>query len=126
MGVWWLTDTPQINEKTLTRTLVQYYTGFSRKSRPGTIPAPDSATLAKAKVKKTKTDSSDIATYNASASIYEPVLIRGRMDVNFKIHVIACPKGKATVVILEISPKDYPDNIWQTMDKIETQFKCTD
>jgi len=126
VNIWWLTDTPQLNEKTITRTLEQYYTGLASINRPGRMKPSDSASRAIAKVTRTEADSPDVATYDASASIYDGNVSMSRLDINLKIHVIPCQKGNATVVILEISPKDYSDSIWQTMDKIKSQFKCAD
>jgi hypothetical protein len=126
VGIWWLTDTPRLDDKTLVQTLEQYYTGLARKYRPGSIKPTDSMALATAHVIKTTTDTSDAATYNATATVYDGFVTMSRLNINFKIHVIPCEKGKATVVIFEISPKDYTNSIWQTMDKIKSQFKCTD
>jgi hypothetical protein len=126
LSVWWLTDTAELNERTLGETLRQYYTGLARKSRPGTIRPSDSASLATAYVTRANTDSSDVATYNATATIYDGNISMSRLDLNFKIHVIVCEKGKARVVIFEISPKPYANAIWQTMDKIKSTFKCGD
>jgi hypothetical protein len=126
LSVWWVTDTAALNEETLGVTLRQYYTGLARKSRPGTIRPSDSASLATANVTKVKADSSDIATYNARANIYDGNISMSRLDLNFKIHVIACGKGKVRVVIFEISPKGYANPIWVTLDKIKSTFKCGD
>jgi len=71
------------------------------------------------------TDASDVATYNASATIYDANISMSRLDINLKIHLMSCEKGKATVIVFEISPKDYSSSVWQTLDKIKSQFKCT-
>jgi len=124
--IWWLNDTPVFNEKMLEQALQQYYTGLARKSRPGRANPSDSLSLAKVSVTKAMTDSSDAATYNASATIYDGNISMSQLDINLKIHLMSCEKGKATVIIYEISPKDYSDSVWQTLDKIKSQFKCSD
>jgi hypothetical protein len=123
--IWWLTDMPEFNVKTLNRAIQQYYTGLARKSRSGKITPSDSVSLAKVTVTKEKTDSSDMATYNASATIYDGNVTMSRLVLNLKIHQLACEKGKATVMIFEISPQAYSDSVWKTLDKIRSNFKCT-
>jgi hypothetical protein len=122
--IWWLQGSPPFNEKTFSQVLQQYYTGLARKSRPGTATPSDSASRAKVEVTKAKTDSSDSATYNASATIYDGNISMSQLHINLKIHVLSCAKGKATVVIYEISPKDYASTVWQTLDTIRSQFTC--
>jgi hypothetical protein len=123
--IWWLSDSPQFNERIFGQVLQQYYTGLARKSRPGTATPSDSASRAKVEVTKAKTDSSDMATYNASAIIYDGNISMAQLHINLKIHVLSCGKGRATVVIYEISPKDYASSVWQTLDIIKSQFTCS-
>ncbi len=121
---WWITNKPTINEETLAQTLQDYYTGLARKDRGRPFKPSDAETLAKAKVTKVTTDAADIATYNASAHIFDGNISFAPLDLNFKIHEISCDNGTATVIIIEISPKEYSNEAWQTLDNIKSRFKC--
>jgi hypothetical protein len=123
--IWWLPGSPQFNEKTFSQVLQQYYTGLARKSRPGTVTPSDSVSRAKVEVTKANTDSSDRATYNASATIYDGNISMAKLHINLKIHVLSCGKGSATVVIYEISPNDYASSVWQTLNNIKSKFTCS-
>ena len=41
-----------------------------------------------------------------------------------KVHLKSCSGQNKTFIFYEISPKDYTDNVWQSLDILWTDFSC--
>jgi len=122
--LWWLDDDYTFDETVLKHDLEAYFSGLTK--RRAIADKLDMAvyTPAKAGVKKIKTDTDDIATYQASLDIFDAQVTKKPGSLNVKIHQKKCDTKGNTIVLLEIAAADFNQPVWLQLDKINADFKC--
>ena len=119
--VWWLDGKPKIDAITLQSNLKEYYTGLvGRNIASRDIPSnkifPTVATI-----KKIKTISNDLETYNGTISMLD-YHSQEPMILNCVIHLKNIKATDHTAIYFEISPKPLSHVVWKKMDEIGDSF----
>jgi hypothetical protein len=123
--LWWLDGKPLIDEKILQENLTAYYSGLVKRNViQRTIPAfkvvPTIATITKA-----ATAQGDTATYNGTIKMLD-YIAQEPITLNCLVHIKNCAAKNNTAVFFEISPKPYEHSIWQQMNKLNDDIKCSE
>ncbi len=119
--LWWLDGTPKIDAVILQSSLKAYYSGLverniTRRNIPANKIVPTIATM-----KKIKTASDDLETYNGTISMLdyhaqEPIIL------NCMIHVKDIKASNHKAIYFEISPKPFSHTVWKKMNEIGDSF----
>ena len=121
--LWYLDDTPKTNAKIVENNLKAYYTGLvGRNIVSRKIPA-DKLVTVKTEIKKVKTDKGDLKTFNGTIYMLD-YMEQKPITLNCIVHLKSCAGQNKTFIFNEISPKPYSDNIWQSLNKLWTNFSC--
>ena len=121
--LWYLDDTPKINAKIVENNLTAYYSGLvGRNIVSRKIPA-DKLVTVKTEIKKVKTDKGDLKTFNGTIYMLD-YMEQKPITLNCIVHLKSCAGQNKTFIFNEISPKPYSDNIWQSLNKLWTNFSC--
>ena len=122
--LWWMADAYSFNEKILLQNIETYFTGLTKRRAVAEKLDMSAFAPAKAQVQKVKTIAGDIATYTATAAIFDAQVTKKPGTLYFKIHVKDCPGKTNTMVLFEVAGNPYSGNVWLQLDKINSDFKC--
>jgi hypothetical protein len=121
--LWWLNGNPKIDQNILQENLTAYYNGLVasniiKRSIPAAKVIP-----AVAAFNKIETATDDTETYNGTITITD------YLDIMFNPIILNCLVHKKncsghTALIFEISPKHFNHQIWQQLNKLNSDFKC--
>jgi hypothetical protein len=122
--LWWLDGNFNFSEKKLKEDLEAYYSGLTRNTAAAgkldmTLYRP-----ANLEVKKSNTLSGDKETYNATATIFDAFIEKKMLTLYLKIHIKDCIQTGKTILLIAAAASPYNDRIWQSLDKINVDFKC--
>jgi hypothetical protein len=123
--LWWLDDVYRFNETVLQQDIETYFTGLTKRRAVADKLEMTAFVPVKAQVQKIKTLAGDIASYTASASIFDSQVTKKPAMLYFKIHVKDCPGKTRTIVLFEVAGNPVTAVVWQQLDKINTDFRCS-
>jgi hypothetical protein len=123
--LWWLDDKYSFNETVLQQNIETYFTGLTKQRASADKLDMTSFTPAKAQVQKTKTLPGDIASYTATAVIFDSEVTKKPGTLYFKIHIKDCPDKTKTLVLFEVAGSPVNAAVWQQLDKINDDVKCS-
>ena len=122
--LWWLDDVYQFDENILRSNLETYFTGLTKRRAIADSLDMTKYQKATAKVQKVKTETGDVQTFTASASIYDAQVTRKPGILYFKVHIKDCPDKSRTIVLFEVAGNSFTDKVWHQLGKINGEFKC--
>lgn len=119
--LWWLKGKPEIDAKILQSNLTDYYSGLvARNITKRNIPA-DKVVPTTAKIKKVKTASNDLETYEGTVSMLD-YHTQKPMVLNCKIHVKDSKTPNNTAIYFELSPTPFSHSIWKKLNETGDSF----
>jgi hypothetical protein len=119
--LWWLDGKPKVEPLILQSNLKAYYSGLvARNITSRNIPG-DKIVPTIVSVKKIKTTSNDLETYNGTINMLdyhaqEPIVL------NCLIHVKDIENPNHTAIYFEISPQPFSHIVWEKMNEIGDSF----
>lgn len=122
--LWFLDGTQTFDSKTLKTNLSAYYTGlFNINTDKSKI---DTTKLIPVKVTVTskKTDSGDHKTFKGIVKMND-YMTKKPISLNLIIHIKSCEGQLKTFVFFELSPKPFSDKVWNSLNQLWLNFKCT-
>ncbi|MFM9910937.1 MAG: hypothetical protein ACKVOW_16470 [Chitinophagaceae bacterium] len=122
--LWWLDDHYQFDETILKNDLQHYFTGLTRQRAATDKTMVPLHTPAIVQVQKTKTAAGDKETFLASAAIFDAQVTQKPGKLFFKIHIKDCPSKNRTILLIEAAAANYPEPVWQQLDRINADFSC--
>ncbi len=122
--LWWMDDAYSFNENILQQNIETYFTGLTKRRAVAEKLDMSAYTPARAQVQKVKTVAGDIATYTATAAIFDAQVTKKPGTLYFKIHLKDCPDKTKTMVLFEVAGNPYSGNAWLQLDKINDDFRC--
>ena len=118
--LWYLDGKHKIDAKTLESHLKVYYEGLAAASksipREKLIPA-----IVKNKVEKTFSDYE--ACFEGTVEMQD-YMSQKPITLNYKIRLTTCPGEDKTFVFFRLSPQPYTHEVWKSLDKACSDFKC--
>jgi len=122
--LWWLDGSYSFSEKKLKEDLEAYFSGLTRNTAVASKLDMTLYKPAAVQVKKSNTASGDKETYTATANIFDSFVDKKMLTLHFKIHVKDCPQAGKTILLIAAAASQYNDPVWQSLDKINSEFKC--
>lgn len=122
--LWWLDGNYNFSEKKLKEDLEAYYSGLTRNTAIANKLDMNLYKPANVQVKKGNTVSGDKETYTATANIFDSFVDKKLLTLHFTIHVKDCAPAGKTILLFEAAASSFNDPVWQSLDKINMEFKC--
>jgi len=119
--LWYLDGQQKINANILEINLKEYYTGLiAVNKRDASL---TNSTEVRTVFKQVATQKGDIKTFNGSIYMLD---YRSNKPIALycKVHLRSCDGQDKTFVFYELSPKDYTEKVWQSLDGLWSGFKC--
>jgi hypothetical protein len=122
--LWWLNSDAKIDAASLQEYLNAYYSGLiARNIERRKIPKEKLFSTV-ASIKKIKTQDGDEETYSGTINMLD-YMKQQPMVLNAIIHKRICASQNHITLFLEISPQPATHVIWQKMNTIFAEFKCS-
>lgn len=119
--LWWLDGKPKIEPSILQSNLTAYYSGLvARNITSRNIPV-DKIVPTIVSVKKIKTTSNDLETYNGTISMLD-YHAQQPITLNCLIHVKGIQNSNHSAIYFEISPQPFSHSVWKKMNEIGESF----
>jgi hypothetical protein len=121
--LWYLDGKPEFNASTMEENLEAYYTGLiGRNIERRKIPK-EKLFPVKATFEMVTAYDGDLSTFKGSVYMLD-YMAQEPITLNCLIHVKECPGKDNTFVYYEVSPREATHPIWNTLNKIWTEFQC--
>jgi hypothetical protein len=121
--LWYLDGKPEFDSKTVEKNLEAYYTGLvGRNIERRKIPK-EKLFAVKANFETVETHKGDLSTFKGAVHMLD-YMAQQLIKLNFLIHVKECPGKDNTFVFYEVSPREATHEVWNTLNKIWTEFQC--
>ncbi|HSZ87143.1 MAG TPA: hypothetical protein VK787_14015 [Puia sp.] len=122
--LWWLNPDAKIDAASLQEDFKEYYSGLiARNIEPRKIPKeklfPTVATI-----KKIKTMDGDVETFSGTINMLD-YMKQQPMVLNAVIHKTICASQNHITLFVEVSPQPATHAVWQKMNAIFAEFKCS-
>lgn len=122
-SLWWIEDEQRFNSSVLEQLLWAYYTGLvGRNIVQRGIPT-DKLVKLTTNVKKTKKQPGDEDTYLGDVHMLNYMNLQP-IDLHLQIHWRKCTDQKHTVLLIQVSPKTYDDDMWKGLNDMRDSFQC--
>lgn len=115
--LWYLEGDEKMDSKTIESNMQLYYSGLITANGSATV-TPIITTF-----KEVTKDSNDVKTYLGTISLFD-YMAKQPLVLNCKVHIKSCVGETKTFIFYELSPKPLNHAIWQSLDKLWTDFKC--
>jgi len=125
--LFWLDKNQTINADVLKEMLTTYFDGLviiGGGSVPHNIPK-DKLIPTKVSIQKIKPEADDFETYSGTINMLDYMAMKP-MILNFMMHVKSCDDKNHFPVFAEISPKPFSDALWNDLEKMKKEFKCSE
>jgi hypothetical protein len=121
--LWYLDSKPKLTEINIAGNLEAYYTGLiGRNIAPRKIPA-EKVFPVKTTIKQVATKPGDIQTFTGNIYMLD-YMEQKPITLNCIVHVKYCADKVNAFIFTEISPKIPASKIWDSLDKLWTEFQC--
>jgi len=119
--LWYLDGQQKITTKIVENNLKKYYSGLVKAIQ---VDSSDNKSITvRTIIKKGKTQKGDLKTFYGSVYMLD-YMANKPITLYCKVHLKSCSGQNKTFIFYEISPKDYTDNVWQSLDILWTDFSC--
>jgi hypothetical protein len=122
--LWYLDSVQKFDSKIIEKNLIAYYTGLATINVDKSKVAADKIVTVKASLKKRKLEAPDAQTFDGTVEILDFLTLKP-ISLNLLIHIRYCRDQNKTFVFHEVSPQPYTDNVWQSLNQLWTNFRCT-
>jgi hypothetical protein len=122
--LWWLEGTEGIDANSLQDNLKRYYTGLvGRNIKPRKIPQ-EKLFPVEVKIHNMKTAPGNLKTFEGTVHMLN-YISQTPMTLNVRIHSKDCADKIHSILLFEVSPKQFDHPNWQKLDKLNSDFECT-
>jgi hypothetical protein len=119
--LWYLDGQQKMTATLIETNLKEYYTGLiSVNKREASL---NDSKVVRTVFKEVATQKGDLKTFNGSIYMLD-YMSNKPIALYCKVHVRSCSGQNKTFVFYELSPKDYTDKVWQSLDGLWLRFKC--
>jgi len=118
--VWYVDTGPAMSVSKLTQIYNSYYDGLMGVN-------DNNQTTNKNAVKLNKTISKFVKVaggFSGTVTVYDRFFSKDYMTLNVKIKESFCPKMKKQIILNDLSPKDFDDEVWKLFDDVKVNVKC--
>ncbi|HEV8287084.1 MAG TPA: hypothetical protein VGQ09_22390 [Chitinophagaceae bacterium] len=122
--LWFLDGRPKFNSKIIEKNLKAYYTGLTNINIDKKQIDTTKLTQVTVSIQKRSSYQGDLKTFEGTVSMID-YMTRKPIIVNLIVHIKFCEGQNKTFVFHEISPKPYTDLIWDDLNRLWANFKCT-
>ncbi len=119
--LWYLEGDIKTDIKIIESNLKAYYTGLIA-SNGSAIPKEKLIPVITS-FKKTRTDNGDSETFIGTVSMLD-YMQQKPIILNCKTHLRTCDGENKTFIFYELSPQSFSNNIWLSLDKLWSDFRC--
>jgi hypothetical protein len=119
--LWYLEGDITMDCEMIERNLKAYYTGLITAN--GSKIPQEKLIPVEASFKEVRTDTDDIKTFAGAITMLD-YMKQNPMVLNCKIHLKSCSGENKTCIFYELSPQPLTHNIWLSLDKLWSDFKC--
>ncbi|MEY2900933.1 MAG: hypothetical protein RLY89_39 [Bacteroidota bacterium] len=119
--LWYLDGKQNLTANIIETNLKEYYTGLiAVNKRDASINNfKDVRTL----FKQVATQQGDVKTFNGSIYMLD-YMSNKPISLYCKVHLRSCEGQNKTFIFYQLSPKDYTDKVWLSLDGLWTGFRC--
>ena len=122
--LWYLDSTYKFNSAIIEKNLIAYYTGLANANVDKSKVDIDKLVTIKASVKKLRLEKPDAQTFEGSVEILDYMTLKP-LSLNLRIHVRYCKEQNKTFVFHEVSPQPFSNKVWESLNELWTNFRCT-
>ena len=120
--LWYLDGSQTLTANIIETNLKEYYTGLVKANNVDSSISNSVAT--KTVFKQVATQKADIKTFSGTVYMLD-YMSKKPITLNCKVHIRTCEGVDKTFVFYELSPKDYTDKVWLSLDGLWLGFKCS-
>jgi hypothetical protein len=118
--LWFVDGMPSLSKGDLDKYMIDYYTGLYLSNLKNKTAAPSNFT--KAHFKKATVQVNDKQTFEGTITTLD-FLTSQPITFNVKVHVRHYPEVQHTAILFEISPQDYKNVVWDSLDGVANGFQ---
>lgn len=120
--LWYLEGKQTLTANKIEANLKEYYTGLIAVNKRDV--SLTNTTEVRTVFKLVATQKGDIKTFNGSIYMLD-YMSNKPIALYCKVHLRSCEGQDKTFVFYELSPKDYTEKVWQSLDGLWLGFKCS-
>ena len=122
--LWYLDSTQKFDPKIIEKNLVAYYTGLININIDKSKITADKLVPVKVSIKTRKPQKGDLKTFEGIVNMSD-YMTQKPISLNLLIHIKSCKGQNKTFVFHELSPKPFNDNVWNALNQLWLNFKCS-
>ena len=122
--LWYLDSTQKFDPKIIEKNLVAYYTGLININIDKSKITADKLVPVKVSIKTRKAEKGDLKTFEGIVNMSD-YMTQKPISLNLLIHIKSCKGQNKTFVFHELSPKPFNDNVWNALNQLWLNFKCS-
>jgi hypothetical protein len=122
--LWYLDNTPKFDSKIIAKNLIAYYTGLINTNIDKSKIDTAKLVPVKVSIEKRVSDKGDLKTFQGTVNMVD-FMTQKPIMINLVVHIKSCEGQNKTFVFYEVSPKPYTDNVWNSLNQLWINFKCT-
>jgi hypothetical protein len=119
--LWYLDGKQTLTANIIETNLKEYYRGLIAVNKGDA--SLTNSTEVRTVFKQVTTQKGDLKTFNGSIYMLD-YMSNKPIALYCKVHLRSCEGQDITFVFYELSPKDYTDKVWQSLDGLWLGFKC--
>jgi len=118
--VWYIEGASPLTERSLTEAMNLYYDGLMSAVAKNQPEIEEPITIAKTLSLFIKTDEGFIGKMN----VFDAFFTKNRIALNIKVNESFCDRTNKKVVLFDIAPKPFDDEIWKNFNNIKVNVDC--
>lgn len=122
--LWFLDDVKSFDSKTLENNLTAYYTGLFNVNTDKSKIDTTQLTTVKVSINSEKTENGDNKTFKGAIRMND-YMTKKPINLNLIVHIKICAEQNKTYAFFELSPRPYTDIVWNSLNQLWLNFKCT-
>lgn len=120
--LWYLDGSQTLTANIIETNLKEYYTGLVKANNVDSSISNSVAT--KTVFKQVANQKADIKTFSGTVYMLD-YMSKKPITLNCKVHIRSCEGLDKTFVFYQLSPMDYTDKVWQSLDGLWKGFRCS-
>jgi hypothetical protein len=120
--LWYLDGQQTLTANIIETNLKEYYTGLIKANNVDS--SISNSVVTKTAFNQVATLKGDIKTFNGAVYMLD-YMSKKPISLNCRVHLKTCEGQDKTFVFYQLSPKDYTDKVWQSLDGLWTGFRCS-
>lgn len=122
--LWFLDDVNTFDSKTLEKNLTEYYTGLFNINTDKSKIDTSKLIQVNVSINSKKTVNEDNKTFEGIIKMND-YMTKKPISLNLIIHIKFCADQNKTFAFFELSPKPFNDIVWNNLNQLWLNFKCT-